>query len=93
MAMGIGRSLRGRVSAHFTAKRVVIVATVLLVAVARAFAQQTVFRTETDLVSFGVTVVDRRGDFLTDLTGEHFEILESRHSGFRRRIKLATSDY
>jgi Ca-activated chloride channel family protein len=56
--------------------RVVIVATVLLVAVARAFAQQTVFRTETDLVSFGVTVVDRRGDFLTDLTGEHFEILE-----------------
>jgi Ca-activated chloride channel homolog len=35
-----------------------------------------VFRAETDLVSFGVTVLDRRGDFLTDLTGEHFEILE-----------------
>ena len=57
-------------------RRGLIVATVLLVAVARAFAQQTVFRTETDLVSFGVTVLDRRGDFLTDLTAEHFEILE-----------------
>ena len=57
-------------------RRGVIVATVLLVAVARAVAQQTVFRTETDLVSFGVTVLDRRGDFLTDLTAEHFEILE-----------------
>jgi Ca-activated chloride channel family protein len=56
--------------------RVVIVATVVLVAVARTFAQQTVFRAETDLVSFGVTVVDRRGSFLTDLIGEHFEILE-----------------
>lgn len=56
--------------------RVVIVATVLLAAEARVFAQQTVFRAETDLVSFGVAVLDRRGDFLTDLTGEHFEILE-----------------
>ena len=56
--------------------RVVIVATVVVVAVARAVAQQTVFRAETDLVSFGVTVLDRRGDLLTDLTGEHFEILE-----------------
>ena len=53
-----------------------IVATVVLVAVVRAFAQQTVFRAETDLVSFGVTVLDRRGSFVTDLTGEHFEILE-----------------
>jgi VWFA-related protein len=56
--------------------RVVIVATVLLVAVARAFALQTVFRAETDLVSFGVTVLDRDGNFLTDLTGEQFEVLE-----------------
>src|SRR5688500_6887932 len=56
--------------------RVGIVATVVLVAVVRAFAQQTVFRAETDLVSFGVTVLDRRGSFVTDLTGEQFEILE-----------------
>lgn len=56
--------------------RVGIVATVVLVAVVRAFAQQTVFRAETDLVSFGVTVLDRRGSFVTDLTGEHFEIVE-----------------
>jgi Ca-activated chloride channel family protein len=52
------------------------VATVVVVAVVRAFAQQTIFRAETDLVSFGVTVLDRRGDLLTDLTAEHFEILE-----------------
>jgi Ca-activated chloride channel homolog len=39
-------------------------------------AQQPTFRAETDLVSFGVTVTDRRGGFLTDLTVEHFEVLE-----------------
>jgi Ca-activated chloride channel homolog len=56
--------------------RGMFVATVVVVAVVRAFAQQTIFRAETDLVSFGVTVLDRRGDLLTDLTAEHFEILE-----------------
>ena len=34
------------------------------------------FRVETDLVSFGVTVTDRRGTFVTELTGDDFEILE-----------------
>jgi VWFA-related protein len=55
--------------------RAVIVAMLALAAVAQTFAQ-TVFRAETDVVSFGVTVLDRRGTFLTDLTAEDFEILE-----------------
>jgi VWFA-related protein len=38
--------------------------------------QQSTFRTETDLVSFGVTVTDRRGNFITDLTADDFEIIE-----------------
>jgi Ca-activated chloride channel homolog len=38
--------------------------------------QQAVFRAETDLASFGVTVTDKRGNFLTDLTTEDFEVLE-----------------
>ena len=39
-------------------------------------AQQTTFRAETELVNLGVTVTDRRGDFLTDLSLEEFEVFE-----------------
>ena len=46
------------------------------VAATVAAAQQPVFRAETDLVSFGVTVTDRRGNFITDLAAEDFEIVE-----------------
>ena len=56
--------------------RVLVVATLLSTALVRASAQQVVFRVETDLVSFGVTVTDKRGSFVTDLTGDDFEILE-----------------
>ena len=56
--------------------RVLVVATLLSTALVRASAQQVVFRVETDLVSFGVTVTDNRGSFVTDLTGDDFEILE-----------------
>lgn len=35
-----------------------------------------VFRSQVDLVSFGVTVVDRKGTLVTDLTAEDFEVLE-----------------
>jgi VWFA-related protein len=53
------------------------IATVIVVAsFVTGAAQQAVFRAETDLVSFGVTVTDRRSAFVTDLTGEDFEILE-----------------
>src|SRR5688572_31288285 len=41
-----------------------------------AAGQQPVFRAETELVTFGVTVTDRRGRFLTDLTQDDFEIVE-----------------
>ena len=66
--------------------RALIVATVLSASFGRAFEErrpgvpansaQVVFRAETDLVSFGVTVTDKRGTFLTDLTAGDFEILE-----------------
>jgi Ca-activated chloride channel family protein len=39
-------------------------------------AQTPTFRTGIDLATFGVTVVDRKGEFLTDLTAEDFEIVE-----------------
>jgi Ca-activated chloride channel family protein len=37
---------------------------------------QVVFRSGVDLVNFGVTVVNRRGDLVTDLTASDFEIVE-----------------
>ena len=57
--------------------RVWIVTIAVLASLADGGAQQQpVFRVETDLVSFGVTVTDRRGTFVTELTGDDFEILE-----------------
>ncbi|MBI4263183.1 MAG: VWA domain-containing protein [Acidobacteria bacterium] len=38
--------------------------------------QQPVFRAGVDLVTFGVTVTDRRGTYIADLTAEDFEIVE-----------------
>ncbi|HXG86907.1 MAG TPA: VWA domain-containing protein [Vicinamibacterales bacterium] len=37
---------------------------------------QTTFRAGVDLVTFGVTVVDRKGNLVTDLTATDFEVLE-----------------
>jgi VWFA-related protein len=39
--------------------------------------QRSIFRAETDLVHFAVTVTDRRGAAVTDLTADDFEILEN----------------
>ena len=39
-------------------------------------AQTPTFRTGIDLATFGITVADRKGGFLTDLTAEDFEITE-----------------
>ncbi len=39
-------------------------------------AQGPVFRSGVDLVTFGVTVVDRRGNFVTDLAPEDFTLIE-----------------
>lgn len=41
-----------------------------------AAAQQATFRAGIDLVTMGVTVTDRRGNFLTDLTRDDFELFE-----------------
>jgi Ca-activated chloride channel family protein len=57
-------------------------ATVLLVALLAlavsltTSAQQPTFRAGTELVTFGVTVTDRRGNFITDLSADDFEVVE-----------------
>ncbi len=48
-------------------------------------AQQPTFRAGVDLVNFGVTVTDRRGNFVTDLKAEEFEIIEE---GGRQALKV-----
>lgn len=59
---------------------------VLLAAGAMAVVTQAqVFRSVVDLVSLGVTVTDRKGEFITDLSLEDFEILED---GRRQTIRL-----
>jgi Ca-activated chloride channel homolog len=56
--------------------RLGFVTILLAAALARPLAQQPVFRTETDLVTFAVSVADRRGTFIADLTADDFEIAE-----------------
>jgi Ca-activated chloride channel family protein len=48
----------------------------ILAASAVLAAEQVVFRAGVDLVTFGVTVTDRRGTLVTDLTQDDFEIVE-----------------
>src|SRR5262245_39378294 len=45
-------------------------------AVAVVTAQTPTFRAETDLVTFGVSVQDRRGELVTNLAAEDFEVIE-----------------
>ncbi len=40
------------------------------------FAQQPTFRTGTEIVSLGVTISDKKANFLTDLTRDDLEIFE-----------------
>ncbi len=53
-----------------------VLALTLIAATSPTSAQQPTFRAEIDLVNFGVTVTDRRGNHITDLTPEDFEITE-----------------
>ena len=46
------------------------------IGVIRIAAQTPTFRTGIDLATFGVTIVDRKGEYLTDLNAEDFEIVE-----------------
>ena len=63
----------------------VLLALVVMTATASIFAQQPTFRTDIDLVSFGVTVTDRRGNYITDLTADDFEIIEE---GQKQTVKV-----
>jgi Ca-activated chloride channel family protein len=55
---------------------IILVATILATSLTFLSAQQATFRAGTELVSVSATVTDRRGQFLTDLTREDFEVLE-----------------
>ena len=51
--------------------------TFLGISAALAAAPQPTFRAGVDLVTFGVTVVDRKGNLVTDLTADDFAIIEA----------------
>jgi Ca-activated chloride channel homolog len=57
-------------------KPVGILALTLVVTALPLGVQQPTFRTDIDLISFGVTVADRKGNHITDLTRDDFEIIE-----------------
>ena len=61
-----------------------VVAAALAIGMTRLGAQTPTFRTGIDLATFGVTVVDRKGEYLTNLNLDDFEILED---GQKQAIK------
>ena len=62
-----------------------ILALTLVAATLPLAAQQPTFRTDIDLINFGVTVTDRRGNYITDLTADDFEIIEE---GKKQTVKV-----
>ena len=57
----------------------IVLALVLSLPLIHVDARQPTFRAGVEVVHFGVTVVDRRGNFITDLSAEDFEISEDGH--------------
>ena len=57
-------------------RRIEIVSLLLAASLGHLAAQQATFRSGTELVSVTATVTDRRGQYLTDLAREDFEVLE-----------------
>ncbi|PYR77819.1 MAG: hypothetical protein DMF87_15370 [Acidobacteria bacterium] len=55
---------------------VMFVTALLALGVTAITAQTPTFRTAIDLATFGVTVVDKKGEYLADLNAEDFEIVE-----------------
>lgn len=55
---------------------ITLVSTILAASLAHPLAQQATFRAGTELVSLTATVSDRKGQFLTELTRDDFEVLE-----------------
>src|SRR5512137_1187505 len=72
--MGIRTAGRRRAFSRGLARLCAALAAAALVAAGLAGAQ--VFRSGVDLASFGVTVVDRKGGLVTDLTKDDFEVRE-----------------
>lgn len=66
----------------------VVVALVAVLLVPAPALAQAVFRSGIDLVSLGVTVTDRRGSLVSDLTIHDFEVLEA---GTRQRLEYFAS--
>ena len=54
----------------------IVLTTILAVGAVAMTAQTPTFRTGVDLATFGVTVVDKKGEYLADLNAEDFEIIE-----------------
>src|SRR5215510_15457293 len=63
---------------------VVLLTAIIAVGAAALAAQTPTFRTGIDIATFGVTVVDRKGEYLTDLTADDFEVIED---GQKQAIK------
>ena len=61
-----------------------IPATIIACGISNLAAQTPTFRAGIDLATFGVTVVDRKGEYLTNLTLDDFEVLED---GQKQTIK------
>ena len=59
-----------------TRTAVVLLTAIIAVGAAALAAQTPTFRTGIDLATFGVTVVDKKGEYLSDLSAEDFEIIE-----------------
>lgn len=59
-----------------TQKMLACVSVLLAAGTAVLVAGQPVFKTGVDVVTFGVTIVDRKGNLVTDLTADDFELIE-----------------
>jgi len=59
-----------------TRAQLVILTALVAVGVTTITAQTPTFRVGIDLATFGVTVVDKKGEYLADLNAEDFEIIE-----------------
>ena len=64
-------STRGRTQSM---TRFIVLAAALIISLSSVARAQPTFTTGVDLVRFGVTVIDREGNFVTDLVEGDFEI-------------------
>lgn len=67
-------------------KHPIVLGTLAVVATLASVSGQTPFRSQIDLVSLGVTVVDHEGRLVTDLTADDFSVVESSESQTIRHL-------